>query len=275
MKHVWSILLIVLGANLWALTALGPLGLELADADTRLWAVGLYVLPLLVLTVGLATRHGLVLLFLFPVAVIPIYLTLPDADRVVHESAGGFVSLALSVILYAGVASAWLAEHEHRLAGWLEALLLRARRDSTALHRRADALELHSVSPPPLRRDLWWPYRGYFLPRVVLLGALFVVPAWGLNFHEGVPGAYAAGFGRSAVDAQVLANLVWLFLWIVAAYLFFFSPALNLELEQRQTDGRLREFAHRALRRTGWAFALGWAGLAGALLVVLAAWRMV
>ncbi len=274
MRRVWSILLVVLGLNLWALSALGPLELELADADTRLWAVGVYLLPLLLLAIGVATRHAAALLFLVPAGLVPIYLTIPAADRAVHESPAGFVSLALAVVLYISVASAWRAQSEHRLAPWLERVL--ARTGSAARPRRRDGgdLALRSVAPPPLRRDLWWPYRWYFVPRVVLLGALFVLPAWGLNFSDGVVEAYSAGFGRAATDARVLANLVWIFFWIVAAYLFFFSPGLNLELEQRQMDASLRLFAQRALQRKGWVYAVGSGLLAGSLLVVLAAWRL-
>jgi hypothetical protein len=274
MRRVWAVLLTVLGVNLWALLALGPLELELADVDTRGWAVALYLLPLVLLCAGLATRHALVALFFFPAALIPIYLTLPEADRSVHETAAGFVSMALSTVLYAGVASAWLAQHEHRLAPWLERVLGRDQ-SQRALARSADDLELRSVAPPPLRRDLWWPYRWYFAPRVFFLAALFVVPAWGLNFHDGVAEAYVTGFGRASSDARVLANLIWVFLWIVAAYLFFFSPGLNLELEQRQMDASLRTFAQRALQRRSWLYAVGSAALAGSLLLVLAAWRLV
>lgn len=274
MKRVWSILLVVLGANLWALVALGPLELEFADVETRLWALGVYLLPVAILAAGIASRHTVPVLFLFPAAFIPVYLTIPEADRAVHETVGGFVSMSLSAVLYAGVASAWLAQHEHTAAPWLERLLRRTR-PLAGKHRSADELPLESVAPPPRRRDLWWPYRWYFVPRVLALGALFVVPAWGLNFPEGTAETYVTAFGRSAADARVLANLVWIFFWIVAAYLFFFSPGLNLELEQRQMDARLSGFARRTLRRKGWVFALGSAALAGGLLVVLVAWRVV
>jgi hypothetical protein len=86
--------------------------------------------------------------------------------------------------------------------------------------------------------------------------------------------AYASGFGAAATSARVLGNLGWLFLWIVAAYLFFFSPSMNLELEQRQMDGGLDMYVERAAeRRRPWVLpSMG--VLAGLICVALLAWRM-
>ncbi len=273
MRSVWSVLMVVLGLNFWALLTLGPLQLEGASQDTRVSVVLLYLSPLALLALGAFVRSRAVLLGVFPMLFIPIYLVLPEADRAVHESTAGFFSLAVSALMFAGVSAVWLdvagPSRWHRW--WVRAA---HRGPAVPVRRPAEGLTLRPVEPPTLRRDLWWPYRRHFAPRVVALGALLVVPLWGLNFQDGVVEAYAAGFGAAALSARVLANLGWLFLWIVAAYLFFFSPSMNLELEQRQLDGGLDLYAERlARRRRTWVLP-GMGVLAGLIGVALLAWRM-
>ena len=238
-KNVWSALLTLLGLNLWALMCLMPLGVEWAAQDTRRLCVFVYLLPLIFLSVGLLVRWAGLLLLLFPASFLPVYLVLPEADRGIHETAVGWLTLAVSVVMYVCVAAMWSRENP-------PLLFARSGRVSLSQRRSGSDLVAESIGQPPLGRHLWWPYRWYFLPRWCFLFLLVVVPFYGLNFSEGVADVYAAGFGSQADHARVMANLIFVFVWVVLAYLFFFSPGLNLELEQRELDVSFQRLEDRA-----------------------------
>ena len=270
-RVVWGGLSVVLGVNLWALLSLVPLQVELQADDTRHLTVLVWLLPLVLLALGAATRLAPIVLFLFPVSLLPIFVMVPQADRVVHQTQGGFVSLAVSLVLYVVVSAGWIAlsPGPRRLLGWLS----RKQKVNEPRPRDATGLEPVSAQVQPLRFDLWWPYQLHFPPRWVLLLLLFLVPMYGLNFHEGALEAYSVGFGDLAPQARVMANLIFLFVWIVVAYLFFFSPGLNLELEQRAGDVALHRLEARLLRRPRlWAM-LGLTAAASLALVIVVLWR--
>ncbi len=239
-REVWSVLLPLLGVNLWALVCLLPLQLEWLVEDTRGLVMVAYLLPLVFLAAGMALRWSGMLVLLFPSSFVPIYLVLPQADQAVHEGASGWLSLAASMVMYVCVAAAWLGRREPR-ALWGGARSGPQRRDGREL--------VCEPSPvPPLRYHLWWPYKVHFPARWVFLLLLGVVPLYGVNFSEGVSDRYVSGFGAQADQAQVMATLIFLFTWMVVAYLFFFSPGLHLELEQRELDVALQRYEDRAVR---------------------------
>ena len=187
-KNVWSALLTLLGLNLWALMCLMPLGVEWAAQDTRRLCVFVYLLPLIFLSVGLLVRWAGLLLLLFPASFLPVYLVLPEADRGIHETAVGWLTLAVSVVMYVCVAAMWSRENP-------PLLFARSGRVSLSQRRSGSDLVAESIGQPPLGRHLWWPYRWYFLPRWCFLFLLVVVPFYGLNFSEGVADVYAADSG--------------------------------------------------------------------------------
>ena len=243
-----AVLAVALGLNLWATLCWGPLTLEWAEPDTRWAVVALELLPLALLGLGQAVGRGWASLGAFPASLIPAFLALPQADQDALGSPLGFFSLGASLALYLGVAA--------RRAAWRVA---------------GPRLAVEATPARPLARkaDLWWPYRAHFAPRWGLLLGLLGLGVWGLNFKEGVAERYLVRFEAQAAQAQVLGNLIFLFVWAVAAYLFFFAPGLNLELEQRALDARLGELAEGTTpKRQG----LRVLGSLGGVAVVGAAW---
>lgn len=269
-REFWTIMLCALGINLWALLCLMPLQLEWLAEDTQPVVVLAYVLPLIFLVGGLSLRWVGLLMLLFPVSFVPIYLVLPEADKAVHASLSGWLTLATSVAMYLCVAGVWLdrSPGPRRLfgGGW-------ATTDGPQ-RRDGSALEAEPTARPPLRRHLWWPYQHHFAPRWVALLLLLVVPLYGVNFADGVAEAYTAGFGQQSEHAQVMANLIFVFVWIVVAYLYFFAPSLNLELEQRELDVIVRRYEERAMRRPSLLWILVAPLVALGLMALLMTWRM-
>ena len=269
-REVWSILLPLLGVNLWALLCLMPLQLEWLAEDTRWLVVLAYLLPLGFLTSGMLLRWVGLLLCLFPASFVPIYLVLPEADRVVHETMVGWFSLAASIGMYICVGAVWSRSSEPgRLSlGGLGG------HGGERPRRSGRELLAEPVDRPALRHHLWWPYRLHFTPRWVFLALLLIVPLFGLNFAEGVRESYTTGFGSQADHAQVMANLIFMFTWVVIAYLYFFSPGLNLELEQRELDVSMKRIEDRAAGHPAvWLFVLATIS-ALALMGMLMAWKL-
>lgn len=289
-RGVWTALVLLLGLNLWALVCLMPLQLEWVVEDSRPLVSVAYVLPLVFLGLGWSLRWSGVLLFLFPASFAPVYLALPEADQAVHESFWGWVSLSLSLGMFLGVASMWLRRSPPRRLPWTGSaasaapeasgghgagvLMKSSEPRAAVIERDGSAIEAEPTSRPPLRRHLWWPYQHYFKPRWVLLVLLLWVPIYGLNFTEGVSARYASGFGAQSNHAQVMANIIFMFAWVAVAYLYFFSPGLNLELEQRELDLRFRLAEKRAQRGPTWVWLFAAPALAFGLMVVLFAWRI-
>lgn len=269
---LWAFLVPLLGLNLWAVLALVPLQLEWTDAP-RLWALALYLLPLLVLTVGVVLRWSPLPLALFPASLIPVFLILPEADQAIFTSGAGFFSLATSLVLYQLAAARWLglARRDEALRRrWLA--LREPGRRTEPLAPPGHHLEARPQEPPPLRRDLWWPYRLYFVPRGVLMALSLAVWIHGLNFSQDVSLRYLDSFGEDVDQARVLLNLLFLFVWVVAMYLFFFTPGLNLELEQRDRDASLQQAQAALGERSGWRAAL-WTVSGALALLALLWWR--
>jgi uncharacterized membrane protein YhdT len=271
---LWAFLVPLLGLNLWAVLALVPLQLEWVDPTPRLWALGLYLAPLVVLSVGVVLRWSPLPLAVFPASLIPVFLTLPEADQGVFSSGGGFFSLATSLVLYLLASARWLglSRRDEALGRWWRSLRGPASRPE-APTPPGHALRAEPGEPPPLRRDLWWPYRLYFVPRAALMALSLAVWVYGLNFSQDIALRYLESFGEDADQARVLLNLLFLFVWVVAMYLFFFTPGLNLELEQRDRDAQLQRM-RSALgeRRSGWRVAL-WTVTGGLALLALLWWR--
>lgn len=229
-----------------------PLQIEWFSPDTGWDVIAWYLLPVLVLAVGTVTRRPLALMFGFPSALIPAYLVLPTLDRMVIGEGATLVPLAGLLVFYSIAAALWC---EGRIV-------------SPAGSRDGRKLPSTPRTAPRRGRDLWWPYRTHFAPRMVIVVALFVVPVYGLNFADGVTERYAANFVGDAQQAQVMANVLALFGWVVVSYLLFVSPGLNLELEQRELDRTLARVQGSLTTRWRPRVVLGLV-LATALLVVL------
>ncbi len=244
----------LLGVAVWALLFLSPLQIEWGAQDTRGILLAAFLAPLGALGLGVALRRPLPLLLGFPVSILPGFLLMPELDRAIFSAPGPALLLLGALGGFVVAASRWLARAPHP-------------------GRDGAALEASPLPPLPQRRDLWWPYRVHFAPRLLLLPLLLALPIYRLNFAAGALEAWREGFGEQAAHAQVMANLLALFVWVVVAYLFFISPGLNLELEQRELDQQL---AARALRRPGaasralvWALAILGAACAGGALLYL------
>jgi hypothetical protein len=261
---LWRALTPLLGLNLWAVLALAPCQLEWLDPEARLWAVALYLLPLPTLVVCSLLRWSFASLAVFPTSLLPALLLLPEADQLVLQSPEGFFSVGASLVLYLVAAARWL--NLERRDEQLHLAIARLRGDAAAAASQPPdgrALEATPIERPPLRRDLWWPYQHHFAPRWALMAALLVTWIVGLNFREDSAARALDAFGGDATQARVLLNLLFLFIWVVAMYLFFYSPGLNLELEQRAADAALMglqnrvEQEARGLKAAGLALALG------------------
>lgn len=238
----------LLALTTWALLFLSPLQIEWAAPDTRPLYLAALLAPLTFLAAGATLRLPALLLFGFLASLLPGFLLMPEIDRAIFYNPGPALLLAFAIGGFVIAAARWLNDAPPRrrptdLQPWTP--------DHAAPPLLRDGADLTAeIRPrPPRYRDLWWPYQHHFTPRLLILPALLASPLYALNFAEGAPQAWLDSFGEQAAHAQVMADLLLLFLWIVVAYLFFISPGLNLELEQREMDQRLA--AHtQALRST-------------------------
>ncbi|MEL6178445.1 MAG: hypothetical protein AAFS10_05805 [Myxococcota bacterium] len=268
-EQIWGTLTALLGLNLWLTLCLLPLQIELASPDMNTPVLLAYILPVLLLAAGMLLRRPSFLLSLFPSSFLLIFFVLPKLDRIPYEQFDGWLSLGLSLVSYAVASALWVAAQppqETTRIGWtMQPLTLHGARDGRHL-------EAQLKSPSPRWSRVWWPYQHHFVPRNVALVLLLLVPFYGLNFADGVAERYAEAFLTQADQARVMANLLFLFLWIVVAYLFFLSPGLNLELEQREMDEVMARYEEKALRRpVVWVFVAATGGaviLMGALLAL-------
>lgn len=268
-RPLWMGMTALLGLNLWALVCLLPLSLELGAEDGRSWAVLAYLFPLVALGAAVVLRWSWAVLMCFPGSFLPVFLILPEADQVAHASAGGFFSLAVSLGLFVWVGARWSSSQQPLLP-----LPLGPGGDRRAVRLRRLG-EPQPVALPSLRRNLWWPYQWHFVPRWIMLAVLFGVGTYNINFREGVEVLYADGFGSQAEEARVLMNLIFLFVWVVVAYLYFFVPGINLELEQRSLDASLNlERARTKKRWLPWRL-VGWGFLASVAALSLFWWMEV
>jgi len=281
-RDLWGVLTPLLGITVWFLLFWLPLQIEWTAPDARPSVIVLYAAPLVALAFGAVTRWSSLLLLTFPLSLIPAFLLMPELDQRVYQSLEGWLSVALAMLAYIAVAALWTdTRPPARLPADLEPIdaprpppgrLAETLTDDLKLLRDGRHLTSTPRPVPTLHRNLWWPYRVHFLPRLVLLTLLLLVPLYNLNFAEATPAAWLGAFGEQAVEAQVMANLLHLFVWIVVAYLFFLSPGLNLELEQRQLDQILMQLDARLERRPpAWIFiaaAVAAVGLMAALVAL-------
>lgn len=242
----------MLGINLWLTLCLLPLQIELSSPDMSTAVLLAYLSPVALLSVGMLLRWPSFLLFLFPSSYLMVYFVLPKLDRIPYEQFSGWLPLGLSLLFYTLSASIWTAQRppqETTRVGWSMRPL--------TIDRIRDGRDLEAEHHPTARRwaRIWWPYKHYFVPKNLALVLLLLVPFYGLNFSDGVAERYAEAFQSQAEQARVMANLLFLFLWVVVAYLFFLSPGLNLELEQRELDEVMARYEEKALKRpVAWVF---------------------
>lgn len=207
---------VLLGLIVWTVVCFEPLRFELGLSTTRAPRVMLYLQPLIMLGVGLASRRTPFLMVIFPVSLLAGFFLMEPLDlRPLGTLRGGLTLFGALLLFLIGTARY-------------------GARSNRGEEARGERME---VGSDPQAR---W-FSVYLWPRLVLLVALLLAPLWGL-YGEGASETLARNFADRADDALILIHTVHLFIVLLVGYVFFLSPAINVEIEVADLQRKLTQW---------------------------------
>ena len=214
----------LLGLIVWTVVCFEPLRFELALSGSRVPFVMLYLQPLVMLAVGLAARRTPFLMVIFPVSLLAAFFLMEPLELRPLGTLRGGLTLCGSLLLF----------------------LLGTARYGARTQRGAELRgERMEVGVDPQAR--WFGF--YLWPRLALLVALLVVPLWGL-YGEGAGETLVRHFAERADDARILIHTVHVFIVLLIGYVFFLSPAINIDLEVADLQGKLAQLGQAQAAKT-------------------------
>ena len=220
-SKLWGAATVLLGLGVWVQLFGAGAWTELQLEQGRLHAVLAYMLPLLVLGVGVWARMSLLLLLILPLCLLPGLVMLPQAERLVLSDGLSMIRVAASLGLYLAIASA-----------------------GAELDRRHDEVVLLQEASPAFN------HQRFVMIRIVLLLILLVVPSYGIFQDPTVAQALNQFYKDGPDAARAFLSLTHFFCWSVVAYMMVLLPALNVEYEQRALGRLLSKQAQTLSRRS-------------------------
>lgn len=246
--RVWSVASTLVGLSLWAQLFWVGLMSEVQFDAPRNWALLAYGLPVLVLAVGVLTRTPVVLLVLWVGSFLPGLVLLPEPERELLMEAGSMLRVGVSMALFLAVASAGSGA------------------DEEGEDAPSEALPAQTLSA---RGEMRW----FVFARLMVLGVLFVVPAYAVYQDVEVAAALSRSYGSGAQSARVFLGVVHFFVWSVAAYMMVLVPALNVEYDRRRLGRELRELREGLTWRAAGVRVGLWFALSAALVSAVLAMK--
>lgn len=222
-RSAWPFLAGGLGALLWVQTAFGAIALALwaePAVGHTLVALGAAVS----LTVALWRRSSVGLLAVFPVSLLAVLHTMPDAVAVSSTSAYRWVPWSATLLLYVMAASIWLSR-----PGEESFDTMRAPVEGTPV----------GTAPGPATAG-----------RIAAAIAFLLVPSAALVLR-----APEAHFAPQGAPAYLLAHLALVFAFCIATYVFAMAPMLDMRADQARLRARAEAPTsprRRRLERAGW-----------------------
>lgn len=198
----------VVGLALWAQLVIQGLGTEVSVTSPSPIVLAAYVAPPIVLIAGTYLGSLALLLFLFPLAMLPAVAFVPSADAASYFTPWSMARVGATFALYQALAAAWGTSS--RIA-------------ATAGREVVESVDA-SVDP----------YRTHVLMRLVPFLLLWLVPTYAIFFDAAVVGTFNQSFGDAASIAQVFVSTTLFLAWSIVGYTSFIVPALNLEYDRRK-----------------------------------------
>lgn len=198
MKWHWYVLEVLCGLFLWVLICWGPLQVEWSQRQPDFFLVTAFLAPLLLLLIGFSFRNSYLLILLFPSSFIFAILSMDSIEYKQFESFFGICVLGLFTISYLAISAYAAGELKYGQG-----------------NPGTSGLRSPSITVQDVLRKI----------RMGLLVVLFLLPLHKLNFH---PDSQSL-----STEERLLFNVVWLFIFLVIAYLYFYIPGLAVELDKR------------------------------------------
>lgn len=224
----------IVGLALWAQLIFPGLGTEVGLTAPSPVVLAAYVAPPIVLIAGTYLSSVPILLFVFPLLLLPAVAFVPDADAASYFTAWSMGRIGATFAIYQALGSAWAT----------------TARVTTPTQREL----LEEIDESVL------PYRTHVLSRLPPFLLFWLVPTYGIFFDSAVVGTFNQSFGEAARIAQIFVSTSIFLAWAIVGYTSFIVPALNLEYDRRKLRRRYRAGSKFVDKRKAFFRLAGWVG---------------